>query len=612
MRAKLLRGCLTLCLSGCVLLPVPGICVVQCEERFTSHLSPSPRSWRKNPKQCYHHILFSYSVQSLAKLDLVIALPFFFSVVYSPPRLAFRSFFGFFLLVLALFLLLVCTPLCALGAEHLTILHSSEHHGVALPLSDPGLRTVGGMAGRATLIQKVKEETEAVLIVDSGDILIGTALSSWFRGEPDVKAMNLMGYHAMAAGNHDFDFGLEHLQKLQGLATFPILCTNLTGRDVDLPCKHSATIQIGKLTVGLMGIVGNSNFPDTFNREVVKALELRDPVETVRRQARRWKEAGTVDVVVVITHQDTEEDRKLLKDVPYLDVIIGGHTEGFDGLFTPNATHPVDEVQEPGAVYVKTHRQGRTLGRLNLLIDKGRVTWAKAQNLPVTASVTPDQTVHQLLQRYLQRFAKQAHEVVGRSLVTLIGESEKIRTQETNLGSLLADLLRKEFGQEIALVNSGQIRATIPAGSVNLGKVLSVLPFDSSVVTLSLTGQQIFEALENSVRLLPRQSGRFLQVSGLQVTYDVSAPPGARVTKVKVGGQPLDLERTYSVGTDGFLADGGDGYAMFKQASKRVDHQIPIRDVLLKALAHAPLMAQKDHRIRFVETPRSPSHKSRS
>ncbi|MEC4671022.1 MAG: 5'-nucleotidase, partial [Nitrospirota bacterium] len=192
------------------------------------------------------------------------------------------------------------------------------------------------------------------------------------------------------------------------------------------------------------------------------------------------------------------------------------------------------------------------------------------------------------------------------------GESEKIRTQETNLGSLLADLLRKEFGQEIALVNSGQIRATIPAGSVNLGKVLSVLPFDSSVVTLSLTGQQIFEALENSVRLLPRQSGRFLQVSGLQVTYDVSAPPGARVTKVRVGGQPLDLERTYSVGTDGFLADGGDGYAMFKQASKRVDHQIPIRDVLLKALAHAPLMAQKDHRIRFIEAPGSPSHKSRS
>ena len=126
-------------------------------------------------------------------------------------------------------------PLLGFGADHLTILHSSEHHGVALPLQIPGAQPVGGLAGRATLIDQVRLEDLPVLVVDSGDILIGTALSSWFRGEPDVKAMNTMGYHAMAAGNHDFDYGIGHLKKLQELATFPILCTNLIGKNMELP-----------------------------------------------------------------------------------------------------------------------------------------------------------------------------------------------------------------------------------------------------------------------------------------------------------------------------------------------------------------------------------------
>jgi len=111
--------------------------------------------------------------------------------------------------------LLVVSPLIAFAEQRLTILHSSEHHGQALPIEERGKPRVGGMAGRAALIASVRKDTAALLVVDSGDILIGTALSSFFRGEPDIKAMNLMDYHAMAAGNHDFDFGLDHLRRLQ-------------------------------------------------------------------------------------------------------------------------------------------------------------------------------------------------------------------------------------------------------------------------------------------------------------------------------------------------------------------------------------------------------------
>ncbi|RMH05122.1 MAG: hypothetical protein D6704_10075 [Nitrospirae bacterium] len=205
-----------------------------------------------------------------------------------------------------------------------------------------------------------------------------------------------------------------------------------------------------------------------------------------------------------------------------------------------------------------------------------------------------------LLERYRRQFARQALQPVGQALVTLVGERAAVRTRETNFGNLLADLLCREFAQDIALINSGQIRATIPAGTVTLGQVLSALPFDSSVVTLRITGRQLLAALENSARFLPEASGRFLQLSGLQVIYDLSMPPGSRVQAVAVKGKPLDPSGRYFIVTDAFLADGGDGYTMFRQASQRIDHQVPIRDVLLKAFRRGPLTAIRDHRIQIV------------
>jgi len=459
---------------------------------------------------------------------------------------------------------------------------------------------MGGMAGRATLIERIREEGTPVLLVDSGDIVIGTALSSWFRGELDIKAMDLMGYQAMAAGNHDFDFGLGHLWKLRKLAAFPILCTNLIGQGVQVPCDPFAIIRVGDLSIGLLGVVGRSNFPETFNRDVVKHLDLTDPIQTVQRQARLLKEEQRVDLVVVLTHQDTAEDLLLLKQVPELDVMVGGHTKGFDGLYTPGLHRPVSMVRSPSRVYVKTHRQGRTLGRLDLWIEGKVVVKAKAENIPVTASIQPQAAVQQLLNDYIRQFAGQAHVVVGQALVDLQGARPYIRTRETNLGDLLADLLRKEFGAHIALVNGGQIRTSLSAGPVTLGDVLAVLPFDSSIVTLQLSGAQIRLALENSVSRLPRHAGRFLQISGLKVLYDVTRSEGDRVRSVTIDGKPLEARYVYSVATDSFLADGGDGYAVFKRASGRLDHQIPLRDILLKALAHGPLKAETDQRIRFI------------
>lgn len=515
-----------------------------------------------------------------------------------------RRLSGFSLLLAVCFL----WPAPGQGAEQtLTILHTSEHHGQVLPIERMGQKREGGMAARASVIAEIRTAVSAVLLVDSGDLLIGTPMSSVFRGEPDIKAMNLMGYQAMATGNHEFDFGLDHLRGLQALARFPLLCSNLTGKGVELPCRNSTVVSVGNLSIGLIGLLGRRNFPDTFNREVVRLLNLRDPIETARDSARTLKQEGA-HLVLAVTHQEDEEDLALLSKAPEIDAVIGGHTPGFDGLRTARSAEPVAEATIPGPVFVKTHRQGRTIGRLDLTLDrmpgdptKVTVVKARAKNLSIGEDIQPDQSVNELIQDYVRRMDALGAMMVGRALVNLDGETATVRTRESNLGNLLADLARAEFGTDLALVNGGQIRDSIPAGPVDLTRVLRVLPFSSTLVTLSISGQELRAALENSASRLPATNGRFLQVSGLTVTYDPQAPIASRVKVVMVGDKPLDEFRRYRVTTDSFIADGGDGYTMLQQAQDRIERQVPLRDLLLQALKERPLKASLDGRIRFAE-----------
>lgn len=504
------------------------------------------------------------------------------------------GYWGRFLLVLILW----GNP--AHAADRLVILHSSEHHGVALPLDQAGETKIGGLARRATIADEVRREGVPVLLVDSGDILIGTALSSWFRGEPDILAMNLIRYDAMVAGNHDFDYGIDHLRTLVELADFPILCTNLQSERSLLPCRRSFVTRLGNVVVGVLGLVGKSNFPGTFNRDVAKELSLVDPIVSLQAEALRLRMEGNVDLIIALTHQDSEEDLKILETVEEVDVLIGGHTEGFDGLYAPGLMEPVETMTRPRSVYVKTHRQGRTLGRLDLTISDGSMVQARSYNIPVMVAVPVEPKVQQLLNEYRQRFARHATQVLGEASVRLQGDRPVIRTQEANLGNFLADRMRNTLGTDIALINAGQIRRSLEPGPVTLGDVLSVLPFDSALVTLHVTGAMLREILEHSVSQWPNHSGRFFQISGLQVRYQGKAPVGSRVSSIMVGGVPLDISKTYTVATDAFVADGGDGYDMLTHVTHRTDHQIPLRDLLLNALAEGPLYAEADHRMVFM------------
>jgi len=319
-------------------------------------------------------------------------------------------------LILPIVIFALLSPLLVSAQTALTILHTSEHRGTTQPIDHGDYAGQGGVERRASLIKQVRKEVEHLLVVDSGGLLMGTAISSVYKGETDIAAMNVMGYDAVAVGNYDFDFGTRHLKSLHKAAVFPFLCSNVRPQEPDT-CTRYTIKTLGTLRIGLIALIGRKSYRDTFNRAVVREVEFQDPIAAAKEAAEELRDR--VDLLVAITHQDTEEDLALAKEVPALDVIIGGHTEGFEGLVHPGATTPVEgrvELAGAGPVFVKTHRQGRTLGRLDLVIHDKTIMVAEARNLPVTSPVPSDQEVAKLVQEYAKKLDKKTNTAIGEAL----------------------------------------------------------------------------------------------------------------------------------------------------------------------------------------------------
>ena len=499
--------------------------------------------------------------------------------------------------LLVALLVLLSSPLTTWAEETLTILHTSEHHGTLQPIENGSFKGFGGVARRAALVEKIRKEVKQLLLVDSGDLVVGTAMSSVFRGKPDIAAMNLMGYDALALGNHDFDFGIEHLRDLKKQARFPFLCTNLRPKKSGA-CQTFVVKTIGRLRVGLIGLVGRKSYPDLFNPSAVRETEFQDPIAAASSAAKQLR--GRVDLIVAVTHEETDEDLALAKAVSEIDVIVGGHTPGFDGLIAGGGGEPAHGRVDPlsrGPIFVKTHRQGQTLGRLDLVYDKG-LRAAEARNVPVEPALPEQPKVAALVKDYTRRLDAAGNHVLGQALVDLAGESAVVRTRESPFGNLLADLMRARVGTEVALLNSGVIRGTIPAGPVTLKQIMQALPFEEPLISFKLTGAQLREALENSVSEFPAPSGRFLQVSGLSYVFDPAAPSRSRVKEILVQGMALAPDREYTVTVNRFLDEGGDGYAVFLKGRERIEHQSPLRDLLSAALKAGPVNPREDGRIK--------------
>jgi len=486
----------------------------------------------------------------------------------------------------------------------LRLLHMNDFHGFVLPHKATGAEEEEG--GIAYLAYQVKElrRQKPTLLLSAGDMIQGDNWANLFQGVSVIALMNTMSFDAMVLGNHEFDFGREVLEKLIAMARFPVLGANVTGVQ---GLKASVIKTKGGLKVGIIGVVAK-NTPVTTHPRNVKGLTFIPPEEAVRRAVAKLR--PQVDLIIVLSHMGYPEDRQLATQVKGIDVIVGGHS------------HIKLEKQAvvDGVIIAQAYQHGRVLGILDLTWRDGKIVRHEGRLLPIKPVPGQEEpAIAALVARYQDRVENLLGEQVGQIDVDLDGEQEHVRTRETNLGNLVADIMRIKAKADVALINGGGIRKSIAKGAVQRRDVYATLPFDNYLVALRLTGQQLRDTLEHGVSRVEDKSGRFPQVSGLSFTYNPQAPPGSRVKEVLVGGQLLDPKREYAVATNDFLAAGGDGFRAFGEAlagedgyeqvggmlkSSKLTYSDPARwireDFIDYVAAHPHLAPRVEGRIRTV------------
>lgn len=459
----------------------------------------------------------------------------------------------------------------------LTIIHTNDTHA--------HLDTV---AKRITAIKQVREENVNSLLLDAGDVFSGTLYFNEYEGLADLEFMNLIGYDAMTFGNHEFDAGTELLANFVKEADFPFVSANVNfenDQNMNLYSNNTITSKPndGEAYKGIVKEVNGEKI-GIFGLTTAETVDISSPGPDVdftnylaeaKNAVKEFKKLG-VNKVIALTHigfndGGGDNDMTLAQQVDGIDVIVGGHSHST--LTEPVVVHTRSEP----TIIVQANEYGKFLGTLDVLFDKkGRVIQHSGKLLDVSGYQEDAEAAQILNKKYKPAVDEAKNTVVGTAAVDLIGGNPAARTGETNLGNFMTDgMLAKAKtvnpNTVIALQNGGGIRTSIPAGEFTLAKVLEVMPFGNSLGIMQLTGSEIREALEHSVKNAPTASGAFMQVSGLKFTYNSDLPAGQRVQTVEVKEDgvnyvTLDLNKTYTVATNTFTAKGGDGYSVFAKA----------------------------------------------
>jgi 5'-nucleotidase / UDP-sugar diphosphatase len=486
-----------------------------------------------------------------------------------------------------------------------TILHSNDTHDHLEPTVYTGKDAAGkdfnvqyGGVGRIkAVVDSLKKTSINPVVLDAGDVFTGTIYGMIYKGLADLAYMEAFGVQAQTIGNHEFDNGPSQLAEYIKNASFPVVSANIDASADPLLktlIKPSTILEIAGQKVGIVGVTTPSTPITSSPGDTVKFL---DPLSSVQKAVDDLR-AGGVTKVILLSHLGYSEDIKLAPLLKGVGVIVGGHShtplgkyEG-NGLPSSEGNYPtvLKDANNKTILITQVWEWGKFYGslRLSLSSDGVPVAW-KGTVTPVTASYKADTRLQATLKAFTVPLDGFRKTVVGTSAVKLNGERGDVRKRETNLSNLIADanLWRtKSLGTTISLQNGGGVRASIQAGPVTQGDILNVQPFGNTLFVLEITGAELRAALENGVSQWEAGAGRFLQVSGLKYTFDLAQKPGSRVTDVQIGTakdgfKPLDAAATFKIVTNNFVAGGGDGFDVFKNAKgSRLDTYLPDYSVM--------------------------------
>jgi 2',3'-cyclic-nucleotide 2'-phosphodiesterase (5'-nucleotidase family) len=478
-------------------------------------------------------------------------------------------------------------------AKRITLLYFNDFHGHLLPFkrfyNDTELS--GGFARMAYLVNAIRAENKlkniSTLLLSAGDNFQGTPISTAYRGEAEFAAFNLIGLNATVVGNHDFDYSDTALYDILNRAEFPVLSSNiyfLAGSDLVFE-PYTISKASGGLRVGIIGLTTPETAITTYPAHVSDLrftrpeLALQQFLDVVKRRS---------DLVVILSHLGITEDRRIAGLFPEVDVIIGGHS------------HTLMSKPEIVGDVIVTHagENGLFLGRLDLEIVGDDVRIISQQLLSIDNRQPEDSAMKALIDGFNDKLAAEIEQVVGRSDCFLNGERGEIRRHETNLGDLVADLMRLRTGSDAALINSGAIRASIHPGPITLEHVINSFPMNNQIITLEVTGKDLYLTLKRSAEGLAASSpadpfGGFLQVSGIR--FDIV---GGEIRNINIGGKPLVLYKSYKIAVLDFLAAGGDGYRELKNGRTPYNTGITLQNLFIDHLKRrAAVSVEEDGRV---------------
>ncbi len=438
----------------------------------------------------------------------------------------------------------------------LVVMHTNDTHARVNEGKYDGM----GFAKILTLINEVKAENPNVLVLDAGDTFHGTTIASLVQGESIVQIMNMIGYDAMVAGNHDFNYGQERLVELAGMANFPILAANVVKEDGSYLLVPYVIKDVNGLLVGIFGL----NTPETLYKSHPKnteGLTYNDSIEVAKSMVAELSDKAHVIIALVHIGLDEETEVKssdIAAAVDGIDLIVDGHshTTLLEGMVVNNT------------MIVQTGSFDRNLGMVEITYLNGDVTNIAASLIVKddTAEVSGDSGLLTLIGELEEKNNEITDVVVGNTDVELDGVKEHVRSGPTNLGTLICEAMIAISGADAALTNGGGIRSSIDVGPITHGEIITVLPFGNTVVLLEVKGSVIKEAIENGIKSLPEVSGAYSHVAGMTFSYDESKEPGSRVTEILIGGDTLNPDKLYKLVTNDFLAAGGDEYSMLSEA----------------------------------------------
>lgn len=505
----------------------------------------------------------------------------------------------------------------------ITILHTNDHHGHFWQ-NDHGEY---GLGAQKTLVDGIRQEVAAqggsLLLLSGGDINTGVPESDLQDAEPDFRGMNLVGYDAMAIGNHEFDNPLSVLRQQEKWAAFPLLSANIyqksTGQRLFKPYalfdKQGIKIAVIGLTTDDTAKIGN---PEYFTD-----MEFRVPAQEAKQVVEQLRKDEKPDVIIAATHMghyDNGEhgsnapgDVEMARSLPagYLDMIVGGHSQDPVCMAGDNRKQvdyvpgtPCSPDRQNGTWIVQAHEWGKYVGRADFEFRNGELKLVHYQLIPVnlkkkvekadgtservyyTRQIAEDPAMMKLLTPFQDKGKAQLEVKIGSVNGKLEGDRSKVRFVQTNLARVMLAAQRERADADFAVMSGGGVRDSIESGDITYKNVLKVQPFGNTLVHVDMKGSEVEEYLAVVANMKP-DSGAYAQFANVSLVAD-----GKGVSEVKINGQPLQADKIYRMATLNFNALGGDGYPKLDGLPSYVNTGFIDAEVLKQYIEkHSPLDA---------------------